>query len=56
MHSTRIFDEEGCARMIAHIDQLREKLMPAYSSAQHLSALLVSSVRLLKKASRKGDA
>jgi hypothetical protein len=56
MHSTRIFDAEGCARMIAHIDQLREKLMPAYSSAQHLSELLVSSVRLLKKASSKGDA
>ena len=55
-HNVRIFAPEGCDHMIAHVEQLRDKLTPAYSSAQHLSEILVSAVRLLKKVHRKGDA
>ena len=48
-HGMSIFEPAGCDRMIAHIDKLREKLMPAYSRAQYISELLVNGVRLLAK-------
>jgi hypothetical protein len=55
-HGFRIFDAEGCDRMVAHVDQLRCKLNPAYSTAQNLSELLVNSLHLAKHSLKRSDA
>lgn len=49
-HGLAIFESDGCAAMAQHIQDLRSKLWPAYTTAQNIAGILVSSVALLHKA------